>query len=204
MDLRIIKALTGSDKCRLTNEKDLTSINPKSFTASISGATEVFNLFPGRVAFIGEYENMATVSVQVSPYEIVRYLNLTDFTCWYNYEFKAGDRIGSVSSKYGLQFEYCTKAPQTSIYPIRIENITYYKQNPAGILFGVYTPEQTTAVTQGLNRPSDTVEFTAEQANEWGGPLVNVINPDVFQVTDYKDIPQAALDMLSNNGGPDE
>lgn len=196
-----MKALTGSDKCKLTNEKDLTSIKPTSFTASISGAKEVFNLFPGRVAFIGEYENMATISVQVSPFEIIRYLNLTEFNAWYNYEIEAGYKLGSVSSKHGLQFEYCTKGPQISPYPVRIENITYYKQNPVGILYGVYRPEMPVEITQGLNRPSDTVEFTAEQANEWGGPLVNVINPDVFQITDYRDIPQAALDMLSDNGG---
>lgn len=199
MDSNVINTLTGSDKCYLINENELLSDNPNSFTATINRAEKVYNLFPGKVLFLGVYKGMNTVSVKVSPYEVIRYLNLTDVKVWFNSELDIGDEIGSVYPKAKLQFEYCTSDPDTTIYPVRIDDDTYYKQNPIGIFQGTLTPDTVNYNVQGLLRSTDKVLFTEEQKYEWGerkqvtygtypGPSINL-----------KDVPAGAIDELSNN-----
>ena len=204
MDSVTLKALTGLDNCTIGNVKDLMSNSPSSFTATILGANKVYNVFPGRVLFLGSYRNMGTVTVKVSPYEIIRYLNLSGIRAWLNTQLNAGDMIGQVYSRSVLQFEYCTSGPDTSAFPVRVNDTTYYKQNPLQIFTGVTVPEERQTAIDGLLPSSKQVKFTQDQQMEWGYPEYNTIDSNVYQVTNIKDAPEGAIAMLTGNynGGP--
>jgi len=163
----ISKLLAGQD-CKLINEKDLSSKNPTSFTATISGVNKVYNLFPGIVLFLGYFEKMGTVTIAVSNHEIIRYLNLKDIQGWNYVKVAKGDYIGQAYPNKPMQFEYCTQWKGDSPYPVRVNNKLYFKQNPIDILNGLYVPKGEIDVQSGVVRPNDKVIFTEAQLLEWG------------------------------------
>ena len=177
MDSAVAKLLTGTN-CKLVNETDLKSKNPVSFTATISGASKVYHLFPGTVLFLGYYKKMGTVTVAVSNHEIVRYLNLKDIQGWNNSEVTQGQLVGEAYSVPGLQFEYCTQWKGDSIYPVRVNNKLYFKQNPIDILNGTYVPQNQITTQNGVVRMSTTVPFTQAQALEFGPTSID--NSDTY------------------------
>ena len=167
MDSSILKTLSGATTGKLNNEKDLNSSDPQSFIATFSGITDVYNLFPGRVAYLGYYNNSGSVYVQVSNHELVRYLNLDTIEIYKGNYLVTGEKIGSVKAKRHLQFEYCTQWKGESIYPVRYNNKLYFKQNPIDLLNGLYVPQEEITIASGITRPNDTVEFTDDQSLEW-------------------------------------
>lgn len=177
MNSDIAKLLANTD-CKLVNEQDLTSKKPSTFTATISGVSKVYNLFPGTVLFLGYYKDMGTVTIAVSNHEIVRYLNLKDIQTWNYASVTAGQYLGEAYSRSNLQFEYCTQWKGDSVYPVRIDNKLYYKQNPIDILNGTYTPINQINVQNGIVKLKSKVEFTPEQLLEWGP--TNIDNSDTY------------------------
>ena len=205
MDQQVMKTLTGGKTCKLINETDLNSNKPTSFTAKFSGVSEVYCLFTGTVEFYGYYNGVGTVTVLVTNHEIVRYINIDNIQLERNQFLEPGTLIGKANKRKGLAFEYCTQWRGESKYPIRLNNRTYYKQNPIDLLNGLYIPPRELEVEYGINRPDDTVEFTKEQLSEWSDQT----NPNDFlqidenavQITSLTNIPKSALEMLSYNGG---
>lgn len=177
MDSTVAKLLTGTT-CKLMNEKDLTSKNPTSFTATISGASEVYNLFPGTVLFLGYYKEMGTVTVAVSNHEIVRYLNLKEIQGWNNAPIAAGQLVGEAYPNSYLQFEYCTQWKGNSKYPVRVNNKLYFKQNPIDILNRLYVPSNQITLNTNITRLNSKVSFTSQQLLEWGP--TNIDNSDTY------------------------
>ena len=177
MDSTVAKLLTGTN-CKLANEKDLQSENPTSFTATISGASKIYNLFPGTVLFLGFYKNMGTVTVAVSNHEIVRYLNLKDIQGWNYCSVTKGQYVGETHPNNSFQFEYCTQWKGSSVYPVRVNNKLYYKQNPLDILNGLYAPENQISIKSGITRYNDKVKFTEAQAIELGPTSID--NSDTY------------------------
>lgn len=171
MDSEIKKTLTGNTTAKLDNEKDLSSNRPSSYTATISGVTTVYNLFPGTVVFLGYYQGSGSVYVEVSNHELIRYLNLNDIQVWKGSELEKGDVIGTVKSRVGLQVEYCTQWKGESPYPVRFNNRLFYKQNPIDILNGLYFPYKEITVKNGIVRPNDKITFTQDELKEWGKPV---------------------------------
>ena len=94
MNSSVLKTLTGINTCKLNNEEDLRKSDPKSFTATISGASKIYNLFPGTVLFLGFYKNMGTITIAVSNHEIVRYCNIKDIQVWNYTSIKKGQYLG--------------------------------------------------------------------------------------------------------------
>lgn len=168
MNSSIKQALTRATSCKLNNEDNLKKSNPSTFTATISGVTKVYNLFPGTVLFLGFYKKMGTVTVAISNHEIIRYCNLQDIQCWVNRPITKGQLVGTAFTASGLQFEYCTQWKGDSIYPVRINNNLYFKQNPLDILNGIYTPVKETNIQYTSLKVDDKVQFTSEQLLEWG------------------------------------
>lgn len=177
MNSDVAKLLTGST-CKLDNESDLKSKKPKTFTATISGVSKVYNLFPGTVLFLGYYQNMGTVTIAVSNHEIVRYLNLKDIQIWNSSKISAGQYLGETHKNKPLQFEYCTQWKGDSLYPVRVKNSLYFKQNPIDILEGLYVPENELNVKYGAVTTSTKIKFRPEQLSEWGP--TNIDNSDTY------------------------
>ena len=147
---------------------------------------------------------MGTITVKVSEYEIIRYCNLSDIQVWYNTEVETSDYLGVADEKKGLQLEYCTKAPETSNFVFRVNDQTYYKQNPLNILNGLQEPYTTTEVTEAYCTSSDTVQFTNEQIAEWGIPDQYIEDPEkTITADDLDDLPQVTRYMLTGNKGDD-
>ena len=94
-----MKALTGTTTCKLNNEDDLKKANPKTYTATISGAKKVYNLFPGTVLFLGYYRKMGTVTIAISNHEIIRYCNLENIQYWSNSSALKGQYIGTAYAR---------------------------------------------------------------------------------------------------------
>ena len=206
MDSIVLKTLTGDKTGILTNEKDLTSDRPSTFTADFSNVNEVYSLFPGSVIYVGFYKNMGTVAVSVSNYEIVRYLNLKEIFVLRGEEIKKGKLLGSLTDKYRLQFEYGTQWQGKSNMPIRIQNRTFFKQNPIDILNGKYAPYLEQEVQYGRILSDETIELTEDQKQEFG--IVDSYNldlppidPSINVVTSLKDVSPETLAMLSDNSG---
>lgn len=203
MDSTTIKALAGNTKAVLTNEKDLTSKKPSTFTASFSNIEKVYSLLPGKIIYIGIYKNTGTLAVAVSDYEIIRYLNIENIQVTSGETISKGRYLGTANKKYGLQFEYCSQWQGESVRPVRLENRTFFKQNPIDLLNGIYVPEYNKEIVRGYNLSDDVVKLTAEQDIEFSsnnGPVQEVvIDSSNYQITSLSEITPEILAELSNN-----
>lgn len=205
MDSIILQTLTGSinTRAKLINEDNLNSEKPSSFTATFSGVDKVYSIFPGQVIYIGVYKDLGTLSVKVSDFEIVRYLNLTDIQVTPGETFNEGTYLGVANKQYGLQFEFCSTYQGDSKYPVRLNNETYFKQNPIAVLNGKYTPTYNKIVTEGYAEPDQVVELTEEQAGELSTEMFAKpdIDTNVYQITNILDIPPEGMDELLSGRG---
>lgn len=205
MDSYILKTLTGESdsKAYLANEDDLKSKKPENFIATIKNIDKVYSIYPGKILYIGVYKEMGTVSVQVSDFEVVRYLNLKNIQVINGSTISAGQYLGEASKQYGLQFEYCTQWQGESVFPVRLQNVTTFKQNPIDLLEGKYTPEYNPPVTEGYTDPRDVQELTQPEIDELSNNMFDKpeIDPDVFQIFDLKDIPPGGIFELTNGRG---
>lgn len=160
--------LLGGKNCKIVNETDLSSKNPSTFTATISGIKQVHNLFPGVVLFLGYYKQMGTITIAVSNHEIVRYLNLKNIDTWNYCNVTKGQYLGETHSNKPFQIEYCSQWKGNSSYPVRVDGQLYFKQNPISMLKGEYSPINEINIQNGVLRLNDKIKFTEDQLLEWG------------------------------------
>lgn len=205
MDSLVLETLTGEQKskAKLINEDNLKSSKPSSFTATIKDITKVHAIFPGRVLYIGYYEGMGTVTILVSDKEIVRYLNITNIQVPIGNIIKKNTYLGDADKKYGLQFEYCSEWQGASKMPVRLNNATYFKQNPIEIFEGLYVPEYVIVPEQGYVDPDTTSELTPEQKNEFGDymfaiPKIDNSNPHNMPLLTMETMPESMFLETSN------
>lgn len=198
MDSTIAKALAGKNKIVLANEKDLSSSKPSSFTASFLGVKEVYSLFPGEVLYVGIYKELGTLTILVSDFEIIRYLNISDIQVNKGDQVSTNRYLGVVNNKYGLQLEYCSQWQGSSVMPVRLNNRTFFKQNPLDILNGKYKPDYHKEIERGYTFPDTTKELTVAQQLEFSSDSA-IIDKDAKQITSEDEITKAIRDMLSGN-----
>lgn len=170
MDKNLATRLTFGGTCKVTNEANLKSDNPTSFTASISGVSGVFNLFLGEMEYIDRADGYFAVNIMPNPQEVIRYCNLTSVVNWAKGTSIGTEvKLGEVPNNKELGFEYCTQWQGTSKYPIRISGRLFYKQNPKDLLDGLYVPPAQIAVVEDYTPANSEYEFTEEQfeAGEW-------------------------------------
>lgn len=166
MGSTVLTTLSGGSNCNLNNETDLRSASPTTYTATISGITNAYSIFPGKVLFLGFYKGTGTLYISISKHEMIRYMNLKTMEAWKGQDVEKGTLLGTVG-KAPLQFEYCTVYQQGSKYPVRFANRTYYKQNPIDLLDGLYWPYKEITLRSGIVRPNSTYQFTEQQKREW-------------------------------------
>lgn len=162
----ILNTLSGDSPCILTNEQDLHSTKPSSYTAVITGVNNVHSILPGTILFLGYYKGTGTLYISISKHEMIRYMNLKSMTVWRGQDVSKGTSVG-IAYKSALLFEYCTVYQQGSPYPVRFADRTYYKQNPIDILDGIYTPYKEITLKSGIVRTNNSCTFTEEQRKEW-------------------------------------
>ena len=98
-------------------------------------ASKVYSVCPGRVVAIGwTYQCKWSVSVLVNSTQMVRYCNLQRGYVREGQIVDFKTLIGE-SADY-VRFEYCTADKGKSVWPVRINSLLMYKQDPAGLLSG--------------------------------------------------------------------
>lgn len=113
-------------------EKHWCETPPYNTGMNIKG-NNVYSICPGTVLYVGkDLNNIYTVNVSVNMNQIIRYCNLKSVDVTSGDVIDMNDPIG-VAHKY-VHFEYCTS--EKSNWPVRINNIQYYKHNPEGLLDG--------------------------------------------------------------------
>ena len=97
-------------------------------------AHEVYSVCPGKVISVGyTVDSLYSVTVLVNRKQAVRYTNLLITNVEIGDEIKFRTRVG-VADKF-VRFEYCTST-HVSKWPVRIKSLTFYKNDPVGLLKG--------------------------------------------------------------------
>lgn len=158
----MIDILTGTAGSVIDNKDDISKI----LSARVL-CDNVYNLFHGQIVYIGASNGRAVVNVKCNPSEVLRYGNLKELTCAKSYYAEKGAQLG-VADGFVI-FEYCTLWKGNSVYPVRINNFTYYKQNPSDILNGLYEVRRDGAQEQGyVVNGARITSFTDEQKALFG------------------------------------
>ena len=165
----MISTLTGDSNSTIQNTDTVSTIN-----SAVIECTEVFNVAAGEIVYVGAEGEHAVVNVKCNPSEILRYGNLKELTCNKGYNASIGAQLG-VADKT-LTFEYCTLWKGESNYAVRVNNITYYKQDPTEILNGDYTLREDGAQEQGYVLNRNRVSFTDEQKALFGDNVLEKLS----------------------------
>lgn len=96
-------------------------------------AKRVYSYSQGVVVSCGVQADKYFITIQYDGYTLFRYCNLKSIGVSVGDIVDAGDRLGTVSGQF--RFEYCTSKDE-SLFPVRIGDITYYKQNPELVFSG--------------------------------------------------------------------
>lgn len=158
----MIDILTGTAGSVIDNKDNISKI----LSARVL-CDNVYNLFHGQIVYIGASNGRAVVNVKCNPSEVLRYGNLKELTCAKSYYAEKGAQLG-IADGFVI-FEYCTLWKGNSVYPVRINNFTYYKQNPSDILNGLYEVRRDGAQEQGyVVNGARLTSFTDEQKALFG------------------------------------
>lgn len=157
----MIETLTGNSKSAIMNS-DVSQINSARLQCE-----NVYNVAHGQIVFIGAENGRAIINVKCNPSEILRYGNIKELNCAKGYYADIGAKLG-VADSY-VEFEYCTLWRGNSNYPVRVNDKTYYKQDPTEVLNGLYTVRKDGAQEQGytLNR-NRKQSFTQSESTIFG------------------------------------
>lgn len=115
---------------------------PKNTSIDVK-CNDVYNIVDGYC--LKFYENKIKngvrydVDMKISNDLVIRYLNLSELYIPSRCAVPNGFKIGKSESVVGI--EYCTRV--RSNYPIRIGNLTFYKQDPTAFLLEDYLPDIT-------------------------------------------------------------
>ncbi len=132
----------------LSNLTGRTITDPKEvilqgFAGSLSSSTtgmlikvdNVYSISEGTVMDIGKDENnLYVVTIMYQPSRLFRYCCLKSVSVSVG-EYLIPTTLVGVSNKSQIRFEYCTL--ETSPYPVRFLQDTYYKQDPSIYLMGI-------------------------------------------------------------------
>lgn len=128
-------------------------------------ADSVSSLYPGRVVYIGYDGTSYTINVRTNVNEVLRYGNIDSVLIRVGDDVMAGQEIGIVKESYLL--EYATTWRAESECPVRIADVTYYKQDPTEIVSGMYDLRQEASVdykaTSGIPRVAYTTSYAQEE-----------------------------------------
>lgn len=90
--------------------------------------SNVYNVCPGKVVCVGQYNGYYDVSVMVNYTQMIRYCNLLSVSCKLNDVLSIRDPVGTC--KDNTRFEYCTQDKGNSDWAVRVGSSCWYKQNP--------------------------------------------------------------------------
>lgn len=162
VQFNMISTLTGSSDSSITNTDTVSTIKSARILCE-----NVYNIAYGQIVYIGVTNGRAVVNVKCNPSEVVRYGNLKELNCDRNYYADIGAQIGQADDY--VEFEYCTLWRGNSNYPVRINNTTYYKQDPTDILEGRYTLRRDGEQIKGYVLKRDRLtSFTESQEKVFG------------------------------------
>ncbi len=157
----MIDTLTGTAGSKIDNTDTISAIK----SARVS-CENVYNIAKGEIVDIEASGERAVINVKCNPSEVLRYGNLVEVNCAKTNNAEIGAHLGK-ADKYVI-FEYCTAWQGQSVYPVRINGMTYYKQNPTDVLNGSYTVRADGAQEQGYVLNRNRVRFTDEQKALFG------------------------------------
>ena len=163
----MISTLTGSSSSQVKNK--WSTKEPYVTGYDIVCSKDVYNVAYGKVVFIGHTENNGrNVTVKCNNNEILRYSNLKDVSINEGDTLRVGDRIGT-PNRY-VHFEYATSWKGDSIFPVRVNEMKYFKQNPEDILEGKYTPTPQVELQFQSGPPTTTgITYSDLQKHEFEG-----------------------------------
>lgn len=96
---------------------------------------EIYSYQSGVVTQIGKLSDMLyAIVIQYTASTSLRYANMSSVCVKQGDVIRKGQLIG-IAKKF-VHFEYLTKDKGTSIWPVRVGGLTYFKQNPEGLLDG--------------------------------------------------------------------
>lgn len=162
----MISTLTGNSNSVIENKNEVSRIKSARLLCE-----NVYNVAHGQIVFIGTQDGRAFVNVKCNPSEVLRYGNLKELTCEKSYFANIGAQLG-VADDYVI-FEYCTLWKGQSNFPVRINNWTYYKQDPTDILEGRYTVRRDGAQEVGFVNNRDRIRFTEDQKKLFGENILD-------------------------------
>lgn len=91
---------------------------------------KIYSITSGRVIQITHSDNIYWINIQLSKEELIRFGNIIDPKVYVNSTVAVKDFIG-IAYKF-VKFEYCNL--EISKFPVRVLDLTYYKQDPFLIL----------------------------------------------------------------------
>lgn len=109
-----------------------TSSAKADMTGALIRCSTVYSISEGKVIEVGlDTDSLYVITIQYTPSDLFRYCRLSSVDVSLNDYIVPTDKLG-VSTDGQLRFEYCTLEPD--LYPVRISDKTYYKQDPSVIL----------------------------------------------------------------------
>lgn len=120
----------------IDNESDLWYAQYGGYHSGIDITAEtVYSYASGVVLQVGADEQFKAITIQYSSNIILRYLHMDNVLVKPGQVVYSGQEIGT-AHKY-VHFEYASRVQGTSMWPVRIGAITYYKQNPELVIDGI-------------------------------------------------------------------
>lgn len=162
----MISTLTGNSSSLIKNSWSLN----KPYCCGIDIiCSKAFSISTGQIVYIGTDGSTYTVNIKVNNNEIIRYCNIVKLgdKIIPSHYVQEGDLVG-IPDKY-LTFEYVTRWKGTSLFPVHINKLTYYKQNPQDIIDGSYVIPPIVTLQYGADADTQKVEYTEEQKEEFTG-----------------------------------
>lgn len=131
----MIKRLLNDSEAKLNS-----TIIKQNFSVALSHpsldifASAVYSMCKGVVLFIGlGDDDRFVVSVQVNDSQCIRYGNLLDVSLYMG-QLVDTQLVGHADEYVSIEYVSTTKS--TSIWPVRIGEVTYYKHNPYPVISG--------------------------------------------------------------------
>jgi hypothetical protein len=104
-------------------------------TGTMLQVSQAYSICAGKIVSLSrDYNGFYVITIQCSADKWIRYCNLDAIAVVNNQWVNPKDLIGH-AHRNELRFEYCNLNP--SEYSVRLSNLTIYKHDPIGILYGV-------------------------------------------------------------------
>lgn len=170
-------------------------------------ADDVYNAYEGAVVFVGlDLDGTYCVTVQIDPYQLIRYCHLKEEDVYPNQPVAEGYRIGTADE--WVRIEYCTTAVPKDYKNVLKQGIVriaegceYFKQDPYGIVSGEDELELKgmSAYEQALT--GDTVDYTSVIEEDELTPYIATLDPDFTSVSEIKKLKKNKVVGLMLYGG---